>query len=233
TRSSMSCTARASRARARSSSSACSTACSRSRAPGTSTTATAWGRARTTAASSSRRTPRLRARSKTRSARRRASRRRPRRLPPSRRPRTRRSSSSPRASAAAPPQPSPGGGLDGKAGKDGPDTPAELKARALRYLVRREHSRAELARKLAPHAESPAAGEEGLEAVLARKQLSDERFAEERARVLGRKYGPARIRQDLKAKGVADEISERLASLPDEAERARAILARKYREPAA
>ena len=39
--------------------------------------------------------------------------------------------------------------------KDKPDTPAELKARALRYLVRREHSRAELARKLAPHAESP------------------------------------------------------------------------------
>jgi len=99
--------------------------------------------------------------------------------------------------------------------------------------VRREHSRAELARKLAPHAESPAAVEEVLEALLARKQLSDERFAEERARVLGRKYGPARIRQDLKAKGVADEISERLASLPDEAERARAILARKYREPAA
>ena len=29
-----------------------------------------------------------------------------------------------------------------------PDTPEKLKARALRYLVRREHSRAELARKL-------------------------------------------------------------------------------------
>ena len=31
---------------------------------------------------------------------------------------------------------------------DGPDTPAALKARALRHLARREHSRAELARKL-------------------------------------------------------------------------------------
>ena len=31
----------------------------------------------------------------------------------------------------------------------------ELKARALRHLARREHSRAELERKLAPHAENP------------------------------------------------------------------------------
>jgi regulatory protein len=37
----------------------------------------------------------------------------------------------------------------------GPDTPARLKARALGHLARREHSRAELARKLAPRAPSP------------------------------------------------------------------------------
>jgi len=37
------------------------------------------------------------------------------------------------------------------------DTPEQLKARALRHLVRREHSRAELVRKLAPHAGSAAA----------------------------------------------------------------------------
>ena len=67
---------------------------------------------------------------------------------------------------------------------DKPDTPAELKARALRHLVRREHSRAELARKLAPHAESPAAVEEVLDLLLSRKQQSDLRYAEERVRVL-------------------------------------------------
>lgn len=83
---------------------------------------------------------------------------------------------------------------------DGPDTPAELKARALRHLVRREHSRAELARKLAPHAESPEALESLLDQLLAKKQLSDERFAEGRARTLSRKYGAARIRHDLKSK---------------------------------
>jgi regulatory protein len=112
-----------------------------------------------------------------------------------------------------------------------PDSPEQLKARALRYLVRREHSRLELERKLAPHAESQQAVQEVLDSLLSRKQLSDERFAEERARSLSRKYGPARIRQDLKARGVAEEIIGRVAA-SDESERARAILERKYRQPA-
>ena len=114
---------------------------------------------------------------------------------------------------------------------DKPDTPAELKARALRYLVRREHSRAELARKLAPHAESEAALNAVVDLLQSRKQLSDERFAEERARSLSRKYGPAKIRHDLKARGVSDEVIACLSS-PEEERRAREILARKYREPA-
>jgi regulatory protein len=113
-----------------------------------------------------------------------------------------------------------------------PDTPAELKARALRYLVRREHSRAELAHKLAPRAESPEALAALLDHLVSRKQLSDERFAAERARSLSRKYGPARIRQDLKARGIVKDVIEQL-SAGDEAERAKAILTRKYREPAA
>src|SRR5258708_4152876 len=115
---------------------------------------------------------------------------------------------------------------------DGPDTPAELKARALRYLVRREHSRAELARKLAPHAESPEAAEAVLNLLLSKKQQSDERFASERARVLSRKYGAAHIRHDLKSRGVSDEISEKVSSDLNELEKARTILQRKYREPA-
>ena len=113
-----------------------------------------------------------------------------------------------------------------------PDTPAELKARALRYLVRREHSRAELARKLAPFAESQDAVEALLDSLLSRKQLSDERFAEERARSLARKYGPAKIRQDLKARGITAQTSERVIAGLDELARAKAILERKYREPA-
>jgi regulatory protein len=116
--------------------------------------------------------------------------------------------------------------------KDKPDTPAELKTRALRYLVRREHSRAELERKLAPHAESPEALNAVVDLLLSKKQLSDERFAEERARSLSRKYGAARIRQDLKARGVTDEIAGRVSEAGD-LERAKAILSRKYRDAAA
>jgi regulatory protein len=111
------------------------------------------------------------------------------------------------------------------------DTPERLKARALRHLVRREHSRAELARKLAPHAESADALAAVLDGLLFRGHQSDERYAEERARVLSRKYGPARIRHDLKERGVDAAI---VAALPvaDELERARAILMRRYRTPA-
>jgi regulatory protein len=115
---------------------------------------------------------------------------------------------------------------------DNPDTPAELKARALRHLVRREHSRAELARKLAPHAESPEAIEALLDSLLSKKQQSDERFAEERARVLSRKFGAVRIQHDLKSKGISDDISSRVATSADEIERAKSIVQRRYREPA-
>jgi regulatory protein len=115
--------------------------------------------------------------------------------------------------------------------KDAPDTPGELRARALRLLARREHSRAELARKLAPRAESPAALETLLDALEQKQQLSNARFASERARVLQRKFGAARIRLDLKSKGVGEDIIDSVA-LEGEAERAAAILARKYRVPA-
>jgi len=112
------------------------------------------------------------------------------------------------------------------------DTPGQLKARALRYLVRREHSRAELARKLAPHAQSNEEVEALLDSLVAKKQLSDERYAEERARALSRKYGAAKIRHDLRAKGISDGIVDALSS-EGELERARAILERRYRAPAA
>jgi len=112
-----------------------------------------------------------------------------------------------------------------------PDTPIELKVRALRYLARREHSRAELARKLAPHAESPGSVESVLDELAIKRQLSDERYAEVRTHWLARKYGAAKIRQDLKAHGVAEAVIDRISADGDY-DRAKAILARKYREPA-
>ena len=111
--------------------------------------------------------------------------------------------------------------------RDQPDTPEELRARALRLLARREHSRTELQRKVAPHAESAEAVQALLDSLEQKKQLSDARYAEARTRQLARKYGAARIRQDLKAKGVAHDVSE-----AGDLERARAILERKYRTAA-
>jgi regulatory protein len=111
------------------------------------------------------------------------------------------------------------------------ESAAELKVRALRLLARREHSRDELARKLSPYAESPEILEGVLRDLESGKQLSNERFAEIRAHWLARKYGAAKIRQDLKAKGVENELVERI-SAEGELERAQAILARKYRVPA-
>ena len=112
-----------------------------------------------------------------------------------------------------------------------PESAAELRKRALRLLARREHSRTELERKLSPFAES----QEFLEALLSelegKKFLSNHRFAEMRVHVLSRKYGAAKIRQDLKAKGIGDEIVDAV-STEGELERARAILARKYLQPA-
>jgi len=67
-----------------------------------------------------------------------------------------------------------------------------------------------------------------------RKQLSDERYAEARARQLARKYGAARIAHDLRAKGIADETAAGVSvgAGGDEIERARGILRRKYPLPA-
>ena len=116
--------------------------------------------------------------------------------------------------------------------KEQSDNVVELRARALRLLARREHTRQELESKLSPHAGTS----EDLQSLIAglkqKNQLSEERFAEERTRSLSRKYGAARIRQDLRAKGVSDELIGRVTS-EGELERARAILERKYRSPAA
>lgn len=80
-----------------------------------------------------------------------------------------------------------------------------LRARAMRFLARREHSREELRRKLAPKV---AEGED-LEAVLddlaSRGWLSDARFAEQSIRAKARRFGPRRLAEQLRAKGVDDD----------------------------
>ena len=105
-----------------------------------------------------------------------------------------------------------------------------LRERALRLLARREHSRVELARKLAPHADSAA----GLDELLAELErlglLSDQRYADQRSRSRGQRLGNARLSHELRTKGVEDAIiASALDSLGDELTRARAVWQRKFR----
>ena len=105
-----------------------------------------------------------------------------------------------------------------------------LRERALRLLARREHSRAELARKLQAHLRPEDALEALLDDLAGRRHLSDERYAESRARALSRKFGAARITHELRAKGLDKELAEqasRVARLT-EAERAREVWRRKF-----
>jgi regulatory protein len=108
-----------------------------------------------------------------------------------------------------------------------------LRERAIRLLAGREHTRAELARKLAGHA----GPEDDLSALLdeleQRGQLSESRYAEARARQLSRKFGAARIAQDLRGKGLTKEAAEvaAAAARATELERAREVWSRKFGAP--
>jgi len=104
-----------------------------------------------------------------------------------------------------------------------------LRERALRLLAQREHARAELKRKLAPHAESEEQLAALLDDLVARRLLSDARYAEMRVSVRGRRYGDARLAQELRQTGVNTEAAkEALAGSGDEMARAQAVWARKF-----
>ncbi|UOO82417.1 recombination regulator RecX [Uruburuella testudinis] len=109
-----------------------------------------------------------------------------------------------------------------------------LRARAMDILSRREISRAELKRKLAPYAES----EEEIESVLnefaERHWQSDTRYAEAYIHSKSRQHGKLRLKQALAAKGVSEEITRAL--MPDrdtEQAAAIAVLRKKFKQPAA
>ena len=84
-----------------------------------------------------------------------------------------------------------------------------LKARALRLLARREHSRSELERKLAPHVAQGDDLESLLDDFLKRGWLSDVRFAEQSIRAKARRFGPLKLAQQLRAKGIDEETIAR------------------------
>jgi len=109
-----------------------------------------------------------------------------------------------------------------------------LRERAVAHLARREHTRAELARKLAPHAESPEELQAVLDELARRKLLSDERFAVGRSETLARKFGAARVARELRDKGVADDALARISEglRASELERAREVWRKRFGTPA-
>jgi regulatory protein len=99
---------------------------------------------------------------------------------------------------------------------------------ALGLLARREHSRAELARKLSAkgvgHGQIPAL----LDALEAERALSDERFTEAYVHMRRQRgFGPLRIRMELRERGVADGLIE--AHLDTEAPEWAALAREQYR----
>ena len=71
----------------------------------------------------------------------------------------------------------------------------------LRSLTAREHSRAELRRKLGPHVEEGVDLEALLDDFTKRGWLSEERFVEQTVRAKSRKFGPLGIAHHLRERG--------------------------------
>lgn len=107
-----------------------------------------------------------------------------------------------------------------------------LRERALALLARREHARAELRRKLAPHAESAAEIDSLLDELAQQRLLSDARYADMRVHVRAGRYGNARLAQELRQQGVSDEVvASTLAEAEDELSRAHTVWAKKFTAP--
>lgn len=134
-----------------------------------------------------------------------------------------------------------------------------LKARALKLLAQREHSRTELRRKLLPHAvafceaqqqastdaaalsgaAAPAAVDtpnQCLDKLLdwleAHRYLSEERFVESRVHARAARFGNMRIKMELAQHGLAVDGDTAARLKASEVERARALWQRRFGGPA-
>ncbi|MDP3584812.1 MAG: recombination regulator RecX [Thiobacillus sp.] len=108
---------------------------------------------------------------------------------------------------------------------------ADLRARALALLARREHSRAELTRKL----ERAGFAREDIAALLdefeTKNWLSDRRFAESYVADHRARAGSIKLAYDLRHRGVADDVIEAVLgeNRDSELERAREVWKKKFK----
>ena len=110
-----------------------------------------------------------------------------------------------------------------------------LKTRALGYLARREYSRLELEKKLAPHTQDPAELSAMLDALEQLGFLSAQRMLEQVVQVRRKRFGSQRIVHELREKGIAEDLIA--AALPElketELDAAREVWRKKFRAPPA
>ncbi len=98
-----------------------------------------------------------------------------------------------------------------------------LKGRALRLLSSREHSRSELARKLARHEQEPGELVRTLDELQATGLISEQRVIESVLYRHAAKRGTARIKQELLGKGLPEEAIAAALVAVQHTEQARAL----------
>ncbi|HYC41630.1 MAG TPA: recombination regulator RecX [Noviherbaspirillum sp.] len=108
-----------------------------------------------------------------------------------------------------------------------------LKARALKYLSAREHSRLELGRKLARYAQEGDDIEALLDSLEAAKFLSQSRFSESLVNRRAARFGNSRILSELQSHGIDGEALQGIKGslLDDEAARAKEVWRKKFGSP--
>ncbi len=109
-----------------------------------------------------------------------------------------------------------------------------LKGRALRLLGQREHSRAELERKLRQHETQAGELARALDDLQAKGFINEQRVLESVLFRRAPRLGAMRVRQELLAKGLAPEaVAQAVAGLQgSELERARDVWRKKFGVPA-
>lgn len=108
-----------------------------------------------------------------------------------------------------------------------------LKGRALRLLSQREHSRAELERKLAKYEDVPGTLAAALDELAAKDFINEARVVQSVVHQRAPRMGAARVRQELQQKGVDPAaIAEALAGLQEsETSRAFEVWRRRFEAP--
>lgn len=112
--------------------------------------------------------------------------------------------------------------------------PASLRQRALGYLARREHSRADLARKLERAGFEPEAIGPVLDEFETKNWLSDKRFAESWVADHRARAGNIKLAYDLRQHGISDTLIDTVLhdNRDSELARACAVWQKKFGRPA-